>query len=70
MKSVVLLREAQSDIRRAANYYAQSAPGLGREFIAEVKWTLDRLGADPEIGVLIRHGARKFPMSRFPYLIR
>ena len=69
MKSVVLLREAQSDIRRAANYYEQSAPGLGREFIAEVKWTLERLGAYPEIGVLTRYSARKFPMRRFPYSI-
>lgn len=66
MIPVILLREAQSDIRHAANYYEQGAPGLGQEFVAEVRRTLRRLMDYPELGALTRHGARKLPMRRFP----
>ena len=37
---VTPLRSAQADIRRAARFYENEAPGLGGEFIAEVERVL------------------------------
>jgi plasmid stabilization system protein ParE len=67
--AVTPLRSAQADIRRAARFYKNEAPGLGGEFVAEVERIFERLGENPEIGTLMRRGARKLLVRRFPYVV-
>jgi toxin ParE1/3/4 len=67
--SVILLRAAQADIRRAALFYKRQAKSLGPEFTTEVEHALARVAEHPEIGSPMRRGARKLLVRRFPYLI-
>lgn len=69
MTPVRLLRAAQADIRRGAGFYEEQAAGLGPEFVAEVEHALGILHDHPELGVLLKRGARRLLVRRFPYLI-
>lgn len=69
MRPVALLRAAQDDIRRAARFYEDRADGLGAEFIAEVEHALDLLTQNPQLGTVLRRGARRLLVRRFPYLV-
>jgi toxin ParE1/3/4 len=66
---VVVLRAAQADLRRAARFYEQEAPGLGAEFLSQVELAFSRLAEHPEIGAPLSTGARKFLVRRFPFLL-
>jgi hypothetical protein len=42
------LSPAQSDLAQAMEYYDQSSPGLGLEFLTEVERTVQRIVLNPE----------------------
>lgn len=69
MTELVLLRAAQTDIRRAALFYKRQAGHLATEFTAEVEYALSRMAENAEIGSPMRKGARKLLVRRFPYLV-
>ncbi len=69
MIPVTPLRSAQKDIRRAARFYEDEAPGLGGEFVTEIERAFARLAENPEIGPHARHNARKLLVRRFPYVV-
>jgi plasmid stabilization system protein ParE len=69
VKPIALLRAVQGDLRRAARFYENETPGLGRDFVAEVGHAFSLLEQNPEIGVQLRRGARRLLVRRFPYLI-
>lgn len=69
MISATPLRSAQADIRRAAGFYENEAPGLGAEFVSEVEHVFVRVSENPEIGTPLRSGARELLVRRFPYVV-
>ena len=62
-----LRREAKADVRAAAQWYEKQRTGLGREFVAEIDRTLDRLAENPFMQKVLHREARRAIVHRFPY---
>jgi plasmid stabilization system protein ParE len=62
-----LLPPAAREVREAARYYEQKVPGLGFEFIAEVRAAIRRILAHPEAWCALDDTFRRCRTSRFPY---
>lgn len=56
---------ARSDLRSAKQYYDELRPGLGREFVLEVKAQLSKIAEFPSAFRMIHDGIRKAPIKRF-----
>ena len=61
------LPPAVRDVREAARYYEEKVPGLGFEFIAEVRAALRRIVAHPPAWCPLDDEFRRCRTSRFPY---
>jgi plasmid stabilization system protein ParE len=61
--------EAREELRDAVRYYEKVARGLGAEFSAEVRATIERLLLHPGAGPLFEAGTRRMHLVRFPYSI-
>jgi toxin ParE1/3/4 len=66
---VFLLRAAQADIRRTAQFYEEEAAGLGSDFLAEIDRAVGLLEQNPVLGAPLPRGARKLLLRRFPFLV-
>ena len=66
---LVVRPEAESDIVEAALWYEEQRSGLGFEFIAEVRATVDRVAETPTAYRLMRRKpeVRRVLLRRFPY---
>ena len=62
-----LLPPAASEVREAARYYEQKVPGLGYEFLAEVRAALRRILTNPQAWCPLDDTFRRCRTSRFPY---
>ena len=62
-----LLPPAAREIREAARYYEQKVPGLGFEFLAEIRAALRRILAHPQAWCPLDDRFRRCRTSRFPY---
>ncbi|MBM4048013.1 MAG: type II toxin-antitoxin system RelE/ParE family toxin [Planctomycetes bacterium] len=58
---------AEQEFAEAVDYYNEQRPGLGYEFAAEVKSTLDRIASFPNAWPKFSHRARRCITNRFPY---
>jgi plasmid stabilization system protein ParE len=61
------LPPAAREVREAARYYEEKAPGLGFDFIAEVRASIRRILAHPMAWFLLDGKFRRCRTSRFPY---
>ncbi len=62
-----LLPPAAGELRSAARYYEQQIPGLGRDFLAEVRFTLQRIIQWPEAWQSLDTEIRRCRTHHFPY---
>jgi toxin ParE1/3/4 len=60
---------AQSELKYAAKEYASYHSDLGREFIATVERTLERLSVFPDSGTPYVAETRRVVLGRFPYSV-
>ena len=67
MKPVVLLAPAEEELGEAARYYESHAPGLGSDFLSEIRHATDRIAANPEAGTSLSAHLRRRLVRRFPY---
>jgi toxin ParE1/3/4 len=67
MTDVVFLTPASEELEAAASYYDKCQAGLGRQFIAEVRETRDRIVTLPKAAPEVREGIRRRSIHRFPY---
>jgi plasmid stabilization system protein ParE len=64
---LLIRRQAKSDLRQAVRWYEGQSPGLGREFVAEVEATLNRISDNPlQYQTIYREMRRAIP-RKFPY---
>jgi plasmid stabilization system protein ParE len=61
--------EAIQEIVEAAQYYEERAPGLGKEFRAELDAVIDLLRRFPEAAPEARGSLRRKPLERFPHAV-
>jgi hypothetical protein len=61
------LPPAAREAREAARYYEEKVPGLGFDFVAEVRAAIRRIEAHPEAWCPLDERFRRCRTSRFPY---
>src|ERR1035437_5149876 len=61
------LLPAFGELKEAIAYYSTESEGLGFEFAAEVKRTLERIAQHPEAWHPLSQRTRRCRTSRFPY---
>ena len=64
---IKFLAVAEAELNNAIDYYNGESEGLGYEFAAEVKRTLERIFQYPEAWLLISKRTRRCRTNRFPY---
>ena len=62
-----LLRPAWRELRDAAKYYEDRVPGLGFEFLHEVRAAIRRILMNPEAWFALDAEIRRCRTHRFPY---
>jgi plasmid stabilization system protein ParE len=62
-----ILPPAVAEIREAVAFYESRVPGLGRQFLAEVRSTIRRIMANPEAWRVLEREIRRCRTHRFPY---
>jgi plasmid stabilization system protein ParE len=60
---------AQGDRREAARFYEREVRGLGERFKTQLKRTIDRVIAYPQIGSVLEAPVRSARVSGFPYAV-
>lgn len=71
---VVILAEAEQEAEDAALWYEERSPGLGYDFLAELRAGIERVIAHPTLQARVKsqvEGAeiRRRLLRRFPYMI-
>jgi plasmid stabilization system protein ParE len=69
MTAIRLLREAEEELRLAAQFYEEAQPGLGQALIVEVRRAKDLIAAHPLAARIERGEIHVRPIARFPYRI-
>ena len=69
MKRIEFLPEVEDEIVDAFRRYQRERKGLGKEFRAELKATLDRIRRMPSIVAPIHADVRFAKTNRFPYVV-
>jgi plasmid stabilization system protein ParE len=62
-----LLQPAFREVREAAKYYEYRVPGLGVDFLQEVRATVRRILLHPEAWFALDQEIRRCRTHRFPY---
>lgn len=58
---------AREELKEAVRYYNRQRPGLGEEFVEEVRRTADRICQHPGAWTDLGDGVRRCRTNRFPY---
>lgn len=61
--------KAELELTAAAVYYDKQVPGLGERFESEIRYAIDLLLDQPEIGTPVGPDLRKFILTRFPFTL-
>jgi toxin ParE1/3/4 len=64
---IVIRGVAEDDIAAAAKWYERQRAGLGRDFVASVRASLDKLRMHPDLGIVVFKDLRRCNVKRFPY---
>lgn len=67
MTGAVFHRLAERELEEAVDHYDEAAPGLGQDFLAEVRRAIDLLARHPQLASRLRSEIRRFVLDRFPY---
>ena len=59
--------EAETDIEEAAIWYEKQRPGLGDEFLDEVRSLCNAISENPAIYPVVHRRARRALIRRFPF---
>jgi plasmid stabilization system protein ParE len=67
MTETTFLLEAEEELNYSAFYYNKQAPGLGFDFLKEIKQSLQEIKRAPERWSEHENQIRKFNTKRFPF---
>ena len=68
MTPATILHEAEVELWEGVEYYEDRQPGLGLDFLQEIKWSIETIRSAPERWRLHADGTRRYLTPRFPYL--
>jgi len=66
---IEFLKVAEAELNDAIAFYNMQSEGLGFEFAAEIKRTLERIVLHPDAWMPISKRSRRCRTNRFPYAI-
>ena len=66
---VTIRARAEADLQRAWQHYEREQPGLGDDFLRELRPLIHRLERHPERAAFYYRGFRRLLASRFPYKV-
>jgi toxin ParE1/3/4 len=69
VKPVKLLHEAETEMWEAATHYEEQQPGLGVDFVHEVRTALRFIQKAPELWPAKARGMRRYLIDRFPFAV-
>ena len=69
MKQVIFRREARADALEAYRWYEKQEVGLGAEFRAELRATVERIIGRPLAYRALHRDTRRARMKRFPFSV-
>jgi toxin ParE2 len=64
-----LIAEAQRELRSGTSFYEAEYPGLGKDFVVEIRRLCRRIVEAPRLGTEVQPGVRRRLVRRFPYAI-
>ena len=64
---IAFLPPAKQELTEAIAYYNSQSEGLGYEFAAEIKRTLERIALYPDAWVKLSNNTHRCRTNRFPY---
>ena len=65
--NITFLAPAEAELLDAVDFYNSQSEGLGYEFAAEIKRTIERIVRYPEAWVQLSKRTRRCRTNRFPY---
>ena len=68
-RDIILLPEAEQDIKGAYDWYESQSSGLGKEFLRNVDACLSLIKRNPEINPLVYKTFRRALTRHFPFAI-
>ena len=69
MAAIRLTAEALRELQSGATFYELQHPGLGKDFVLEVRRLCGRIVEVPRLGTEVRPGIRRRLLCRFPYAV-
>jgi len=66
---VVWDSRALAELTAAASWYDERSPGLGKELLAQVQVTIEKIRRAPRTHPTVHHQIRRALVGRFPYLV-
>lgn len=64
---LVIRPRAETDLRKAQDWYERQRAGLGTELLADIDATIQSLIRDPQLHPVYYRGFRRVLARRFPY---
>ena len=64
---VVIQPAAAADLEQAFSWYEERRPGLGAEFLAEIRSAIKQIETHPESSPVVHRDIRRLMLRRFPY---
>jgi plasmid stabilization system protein ParE len=69
MTEIIFRTAAAADVEDAYLWYETQRVGLGSEFIAAVRASVQSIAANPEINAVLYRNTRRGLLKRFPYAL-
>lgn len=69
MTQVLILPEAEIELREAVRFYEDKCPKLGIDFLKEIESGLKTVGNSPNLWPIRKDNTRRYLVHRFPYLV-
>ena len=67
LPEVILRPEAEIDVEEAASWYEFQQPGLGLEFLDEIKCVFNRVAQNPLLYKVLHRSVRRALIHKFPF---
>ncbi len=67
LSEVILRPETEIDIAQAASWYESQQPGLGFQFVEEIKCAFKRIAQNPSLYSTLHKEVRRALIHKFPF---